>query len=188
MDIINVIIKKIVLISLFLIIVFSAKAQKYNDIVSDSIINEFVNFYLDGSMNEVGSLYKEKHPFINNSSNIFDVKKLESQLNDWNSIFENDEVNIDSLFTIEDKLFLIKQELTRKKFSWNLEHKFFEFKDLELGKNYFRLSMPLFSKSKNIVIIRRNLECGHDCGDSWIIICKKKNNTWEFISGWGYVI
>jgi len=177
-----------ILVSSFIIAVLSVKSQTYNGIVSDSTITEFINSYLDDCIKEIDIQYHKKHPFTINTDEIVNYKKLSGQIGNWNSLFEDSEINIDSLFNYEDKMFVIKQEQTRKKFTWKIEHNIFEFKNLEYGESYFRISMPLFSKSKDIVIIKRSFECGDDCGDSWILIYKKKNNTWELISGWGYII
>lgn len=185
---INVRIEKVILTFAFISSIFSAKSQTYNDIVSDSTVSQFVISYLDNCIKEIDVQYQKRHPFIISTDEIIDPKKLSSQLDNWNLIFEDSEMNIDSLFNFEDKLFIIKQEQTRKKFTWKIKHNIFEFKDLKNGESHYRLSMPLFSKSKNIVIIKRSFECGDDCGDSLISIYRKRNKTWELISGWGYII
>jgi hypothetical protein len=183
--------KQISILVIFNLFFISLNAQTFNEKVSDNLINEFLREYLDGFSQQIENQYHGVNFFVNKPISLVFVEKLEKNINDWNSVFDNSETNIDSLFNLTDKYFMISQLKTQKDYFWKIEHENFQFDtviEYQSDKEYFRLSMPVFSENLEIVIIRRVLECGFDCGDQWIGIYKKVKNKWKLVSAWGYVI
>jgi len=180
--------KHFLLIFILIILGVSARAQSYNDVISDSIVTEFLNAYLDKIAHEFDTRTNDSLLLIKQPIELMNSKNLSSQIINWNSLFEDGETNVDSIFSPQDKLFIIQQEQSRKEFLWNIKFNIIDLKDLGLDEDSFRISMPLFSKSRNVVIIKRYYDCGEDCGDEWISIYKRINKKWKEIYGWGFVM
>jgi len=180
--------KHFLLIFILIMLGVSARAQTYNDVISDSIVTEFLNAYLDKIAHEFNTGTNDSLSFIKQPVELMNPKKLSSQFTDWNSLFEVEGVNMDSIFSPQDKLYIIRQEQSRKEFLWVIKYNTFDFRDFEMNEEFFRISMPLFSKLMNLVIIKRYYDCGEDCGDEWISIYKRINNKWKEIYGWGFIM
>jgi len=183
--------KKIIFIFILNCLILSIKAQTFNENIADNIVIEFMEDYLYKFSQHFDKLYNGENLFDNKPIRFEDYKNLKDNLESWNSIFKDSDVNIDSIFNNNDKLFIISQLKSQKDYLWNIDHNVFKFDtsdNIASDKSYFRLSMPLLNESKEIIIIKRILFCGDDCGDEWIEIYKKINNKWTLISGWGYII
>ena len=55
---------------------------------------------------------------------------------------------------------------------WDKFHK-------KYGKGFYRISRPIFSKDKSVIIISEGFYCGGLCGSGGIYIYKKINGKWE---------
>lgn len=91
---------------------------------------------------------------------------------------------LDTIFTIDDKMFLASQCKKQKK-RWDKIARdvgFIKCRKLHLS-NIHHLSIPLFSMDRQFVLIRESYYCGSLCAYSAIKIYKRKKDGegWEFL-------
>lgn len=166
-------------------------AQTYNPLVSDKIVNEFLDCYLD-DFSKTLSNYSNRELIIDISPMRFDnPDSLLKYFHDWDSLLGCSHFDLDSLLKEYDKTDIANQIKSQKEFTWKITHSAFSFAKInepEWTDLYYRLSMPIFSKSREVAIIKRTRECGHDCGELMISVYVKKEHKWILIAGWGHVI
>ena len=166
-------------------------AQTYNQLVSDKLMNEFLDSYLNDFFKTIGN-YSNQELIVDICPMRFDnPDSLLKYFYDWNSLLDCSDFDLDSLLKEYDKTDIVNQIKTQKEFTWRINHSPFSFARI-MEPNwtdlYYRLSMPIFSKSREVAIIKQIRECGDDCGDLMINVYLKKQDKWILIAGWGYVI
>lgn len=57
---------------------------------------------------------------------------------------------------------------------WDRFHK-------KYGKGFYRISKPIFSKDKSVVIITQGFHCGGLCGSGGTYVYKKVDGKWEMV-------
>ena len=177
----------LILISLF---ISSEKilGQSYNTIVSDEQINGFMIQVLTNPENN-------ENAFSSSNKKVY-YKPIHIGKANW-SISEKSynnydfEIRFKKLFHRED---LNKNDLTYMKeqyesiktTKWNFDNKNLILKK-KYKKNYFKYSIPIFNKDKNLAIMWRYKYCGSLCAFSEVHIYELKNGRWkikELIEGW----
>lgn len=169
---------------IFLFIFLKSNAQTYSSLIKDEEINEFMNWNFTENKVRGNELMKT----IRN----LNVKNVdftdENFIDDGSSILFTKENNLDSIFNLDDRLFLIEQTQKYKYEIW-LD----QFKDVKLidkpklnsnnqtDKIVYVFSLPLFSVDKSKVLIFEGFFCGILCGGTSYNIYEKKNGSWSLI-------
>ena len=157
------------------------KNEGYKQLVSDSIICDALNYFVN---NDSIDEFKYSKRFVDKE--VFCVLQNQDSLK---------LTKLDSIFTKEDLDFIFKQNRNAVYF----KHKYLKNKVLipsdtlmkfgrrefwkefhkRLGEGGFcSISMPLFSKKMNIVIIKYSYSCGRLCASGGTFIYKRINNKW----------
>lgn len=156
--------KKLTLIFLSLIIHSVSYSQSYSDLMTDSVIHEFIELnkrYLGG-------------------------RKLDSKIIDWQKcdlfkdykncvIVDFIQANSDSIIT--DKLLSEFQTLYQS-IDENKPDSFPILSDKQKKGKYDQVSVPLISSDGKTAIIKVRYWCGDECGSGGILIFKKNKNKW----------
>ena len=192
--------KNLMLIITFLLLIISCnqkpketnKVEKkateleLKQLVSDSIIHEFINFQI--SLKNGYSkpyLISDGAEYYYDRDDSLEILKQDSLFKpeDFKFIFEQIKFSKKYRFKKEffNNVILVSSDTLkslRKPTSdnfWSLFHEKFN------SNEYFDFSMPIFSQDKQIVIIRRGMHCGALCGFGGTYIYIKKKNKWKEI-------
>jgi len=183
-------IQKTILLVALICLASTINAQSYNDQVSDILVQDFLYSYLN-DYSKTKSYRSDKKIIIDITPMHFEnPDSLLKNIHNWNKLLDCLSFNLDSLLNDSDKSFIVAQIKSQKDFTWGITHPKFSFgkiKEPSWTDFYYRLSMPIFSKSRDVAIIMKIRKCGFDCGDLMISVYKKKKNKWILMAGWGYV-
>ena len=172
-------------------------AQTYSDIITDDEIVSFLSWEIKST-----ETYSEE-PFLSLN------RKIYYKISDWDTLnfIKHDTLNdydlsvvflylfkeknsLDTIFDEEDKKYFFEQFANIKASIW--DHKFpngkiTDKKNKKKPDRYY-YSLPLFSKNKNYVIIKREYYCGSLCAHGGYFIYRKLDKkTWSLVTvvnGW----
>ncbi|WP_321322526.1 hypothetical protein [Labilibaculum sp.] len=154
-------------------------------------MNEFLDSYLNDFSKTLNNYSNQELTIDICPMRFNNPDSLLKYFYDWNSLLDCSDFDLDSLLKEHDKTDIVNQIKSQKEFTWRITHSAFSFAKIREPKwtdLYYRLSMPIFSKSREVAIIKQTRECGDDCGELMINVYLKKENKWILIAGWGYVI
>jgi hypothetical protein len=158
--------------------------------IDDATIYEFINFVANDKNEKHFVLRGDKvldKPFLDEDGYLIDSLKKDT-------IFSKDdikflEVQMQSVknFTINPKLFNGKEIIssdTIKRYATDKERRWTFWEDYrkKYGEaGYCNISLPLFSKDRQKVIICTSYSCGGKCGEGGIFIYQKIKGRWKQI-------
>ncbi len=177
----------------FIILLFASQlnyGQTYSSLTTDKEIYDFLNW-----------LTKNEKKF--DEAPFFKKKKVYYKILHWsiNNLVWKDTTNtrflefdrlylfkkkngLDTIFNKSDRVYLLEQFKAIKNTTWQKQFRNSKMMYLEIKKksNNYYYSVPLFSKDKKYVIIRRFYFCGHLCGYfGYYIYIKISKNKWKFL-------
>ena len=180
---------------LLLLILFSISVkglgQTYSSIISDEEIKSFLEWEISSTES-----YSEE--------SFFSIRrKISNEISKWDSLNfiipdsldENDFSvrfsylyqymnGLDSILKHEDKDFFLQQLLAERDSIWQFKISKSKFINTNSKTHFtgYHYSIPLFSKSKNIVIINKVFGCGSLCAyGGYYIYEKTDNNSWRLL-------
>jgi hypothetical protein len=169
----------------FLTIVLQSRAQSYNDTVSDSIINEFMETVLTSSA-------PYESVFNKLPKKVF-YKAIHIGQANWHSkmdtAFEKkfkDLYRYDSVLSKQDFTFFKDQYYSMKDTTWNFSTTRIKLKK-KYKPGYFKYSIPLFTKDFKRAILWRYYYRGPLYAYSELHIYKFENGKWvieRLVGGW----
>jgi len=171
--------------------IYSLNAQTYNVVVSDDLMHEFLDSYLNDFSKSLSNKAEREFIIDYNPIRFENPDSLLEYIHNWNNLLDCSDFNLDSLLNEYDQIDMVDQLKSQKEFTWEITHAGFSFDKIKEPKwtdFYYKLSMPIFSKSRKVAIIKQTRECGDDCGELWINVYLKEQNNWILIAGWGYII
>ena len=169
--------KNIFYLGCIFLISLNCTAQKYSNIVPDSLILNFVNWDLKNN---------RIHKIQANLSLVWDTDISEY-------LKYNFEYNIELNHYLSDAdyNYIISQTKDTLRLSWIKSDLLIKPKRIinppqykrkkKISKRIWMYSLPLFSIDKSIVIIRKSFDCGYLCDESCLYIYKWKKNKWELL-------
>ena len=176
--------EKIITIKICIFIIFfqlNCFGQTFSDIISDFEITSFLKWEIKNSKkyNEESAISFRRRidPSIFKwQTQHFEIDD-ESKYSSFEYLF-SDENGLDTIFERE---FFIKQSKAINTETWSKKIRRAKFID-DKGKYYYKYSIPLFSKDKSFVILKKEFFCGDICAYGGIYLYKKiNNNKWEKI-------
>lgn len=168
--------------------------QTYSDLIPDSEIVSFMTWEIRSterySEEPILSLKRKIYYEISDWDTLNFVKP-ESQglgekaiLASYLYLF-HDRNQSDTIFSQEDKEYLLQQFISIKDTLW--QQKFPKAtrskRKNQVRPNRYHYSLPLFSKDKQYVIVKRDYYCGSLCAyGGYFIYRRLDKNTWEFVT------
>lgn len=178
-------------------------------LLKDSLLLFLLIMFCLSSFSQKLSFERAAYTFINEHFKDYNNSKLDLHLapftnrvldlqNDIKNHFTDEKyvyykVNIDSIFTKEDYQYLQKQMSYWKDIvQLNIEKLRMDTSKIIISDirssdekmfpsfSTYQITMPIFSKNHNTVILYVANFCGALCGSGELIIMKKQNNSWKF--------
>lgn len=189
--------KRSIIILFFLLTNIFCFGQTYSDIISDKEIISFLTWEVNSTEG-----YSEE-PLLSFK------RKISRNIAKWDSLnfikpdslSENDfsvtflylfqkKNELDAIFSDEDKQYLFEQFESCKNSTWKnkIPNATTTSRKNKKKPNRYYYSIPLFSKAKKYVIIKREYYCGSLCAHGGYFIYKRLDgNSWELVktvNGW----
>ena len=183
--------KKEIQLILLLLFTVNLYSQTYNNIVSDSIVNELLIFEIDNSpktyddqkwwekrINSIPIPWSEVMISIY-SPEIADFEFQKKVLIERDKQYNQELKNLTELFSESDFNYMKKQFNSENKIKWNFKIKKGRIKNNPKRK-YYTYSIPLFNKknTKEILYSEFGGGCSH-CGGANMLIYFKNDNNWK---------
>ncbi len=165
------------------------QAQTYSNVVSDEEIYGFLNWLTANSPKPSEEpRFKKKqiyHKILSwDSSHFFadtaKIKEYKFFVIDHKYIYQS---GADTIFHLVDRDFILEQWKSIKDTLWHgkfSKSALITNKDQRRANRYY-YSIPLFSKDKNYVIVRRTYYCGNTCAYGGFYIYRKLDEGWKFL-------
>lgn len=158
--------------------------------IDDSTIYEFINFVANDKNEKHFVLRGDKvldKPFLDNDYYLIDSLKKDSIFSEDDIKFLEVQLQSEKNFTINPELFNGKEIIpkdTLVKFRSGPEGRwtFWENYRKKYGEaGYCNITLPLFSKDRQKVIISTSYSCGGTCGQGGVFIYQKVKGKWKQI-------
>ncbi len=192
--------KRITLFILLLLLSLdTVKSQTYSSIISDDEIYDFVNSIIVSNKNRFDwSLLKKinLHPEIEDGWDSLNFVRPNIGNDTMRFIIKSgvDEIEyffmylgIDTLFTEEDRLYMMKQYQSLKDTQWQTAFKKSRLTNKkQKNPNRYYFAIPVFSSDKSKAIFNYTYYCGDLCAfGGYFIFSKDKHGIWQFIDAYG---
>ena len=190
---------KLILITLTILLLTNQVCfgQTYSDIIEDNEILSFLTWEVNStdrySEEPLLSLKRKIDPKIISWDSLHFIKPDSLPEHDFlvsfTYLFQEKNV-LDTIFKDEDKEYLFEQFKASKDSTWQskIPKATISNRKNKRRSNRYYYSIPLFSKDKNYVIIKREYYCGSLCAHGGYFIYRTLNeNSWELvkvINGW----
>jgi hypothetical protein len=196
------IIHKIGFIILILILIASCKKSRILNENQELQIYSLINNYLLDSLHSVDIMAREVMVFKHGNENFEDPPPPPGHDFDYSDglfteLIESKIIDSSDLKSFQEQMIPRKQfilnplKLKIKTFSIDsLDTYFSKNQDLDIW-GYFRkkynsrsmliISLPLFSKDENSILVSVNIHCGGLCGGGYIYVFKKINGKWTTV-------
>ena len=189
--------KKLTIIFFLLLTNIFCFGQTYSDIISDNEIISFLTWEVnstEGYSEEPLLSFKRKiSKNISNWDSLNFIKPDSLSDYDFSLTFFylfQEKNELDTIFRNEDRRYLFEQFKSCKDSTWKnkIPKAAITSRKNKRRPNRYYYSIPLFSKDKNYVIIKREYYCGSLCAHGGYFIYKRLDkNSWELmkiVNGW----
>lgn len=184
------------ILTLLVILCCSLYGQTYSSLISDKQIYNFINWQVNRFSSEEKTVSKKIVEW-DAIKGRYSIKNISEILFGLETTFEGDK--IDSLFTQEDREYIMQQIHVIKDTVWNetFNNTVFENENVVIKKeNMFKnthktyyYTVPLFSKNKELVIFYEYYYCGPLCASGFCAIYKyKREEEWELLGITGMIV
>ncbi len=169
-----------ILFCLLLIVASSTYGQTYNKLIPDKDISDFINWKLINDTFKNGNVPKK---FFNFNTTIIKWRPVELKYDSTKSKAENEGRSIynprtrflDSILSLKDKEFIIRQSNSYITNEWTFDIE----SDIIEKENYkYYYTLPLFSLDKQYAILKEVYYCGQTCGEERTILYQHTNKGW----------
>lgn len=164
--------------------------QDYSSLVNNQEIEEIINFDFSNSKKrkqERSGKRRLNYEILMWDTTIFIKPEKDAEsLDEFMYLFKRKN-HMDTLFSAEDKTFLLEQCRAQKDTLWNSN-----FKNVKIERtsriNQYYYSMPIFSKNRKVALVRKMFYCGNLCAYGGILVLVKEEiGTWRLlktVNGW----